>query len=56
VEITISTSFSKKLTLLIFSLFVYSFPYGWCLKNFLGEDSDAVSWDFSMNEGDSADG
>lgn len=33
-----------------------SFPYGWCLKNFLGEDSDVVSWDFSMNEGDSAEG
>jgi hypothetical protein len=40
----------------IFFSLVPSFPYGWCLKNFLGEDSDAVSWDFSMNEGDNADG
>lgn len=23
-----------------------SFPYGWCLKNLLGEDSDVVSWEF----------
>ncbi len=30
---------------------VPSFPYGLCLKNFLGEDPlDAVSWDFAMNE------
>ena len=27
-----------------------SFPYGWCLENFLGNDSDVISWDFSMNE------
>lgn len=27
-----------------------SFPYGWCLENFLGDDPDVVSWDFSMNE------
>ena len=31
-----------------------SFPYGWCLSNFLGEDSDLVSWDYSMNEGNDA--
>lgn len=36
---------------------VPSFPYGWCLNNFLGEDADVVSWDFSMNEaGGVADG
>ena len=28
-----------------------SLPYGWCLKNFLGDDSDLVSWDYGMNEG-----
>ena len=28
-----------------------SFPFGWCLPNFLGEDSDLVSWDYGMNEG-----
>ena len=33
-----------------------SFPYGWCLPNFLGEDSDLVSWDYSMNEGNDAKG
>ena len=33
-----------------------SFPYGWCLKNFLGDDADVVSWEFSMNEGNAADG
>ena len=27
-----------------------SFPYGFCKKNHWGEDSDVVSWDFSMNE------
>ena len=27
-----------------------SFPYGFCLDNFLGEDTDVVSWDYSMNE------
>ena len=27
-----------------------SFPYGWCLENFLGEDPDVVSWGFAMNE------
>eukprot|EP00984_Skeletonema_dohrnii_P032179 scaffold25748_cov67-Skeletonema_dohrnii-CCMP3373.AAC.3 len=31
-----------------------SFPYGWCLPNFLGEDADAVSWDYGMNEGNGA--
>ena len=25
-----------------------SFPYGWCLKNFLGWDVDAYSWDVGM--------
>ena len=28
-----------------------SFPYGWCLSHFLGNDADVVSWDYSMNEG-----
>ena len=28
-----------------------SFPYGWCLPNFLGNDADIVSWDYGMNEG-----
>lgn len=32
-----------------------SFPYGWCLPNFLGSDSDVVSWDYGMNEGNDAD-
>ena len=27
-----------------------SFPYGWCLENFLGGDADVVSWGFAMNE------
>ena len=28
-----------------------SFPYGWCLHNFLGSNGvDVISWDFSMNE------
>ena len=27
-----------------------SFPYGWCLKHFLGDNPDVVSWDFAMNE------
>ena len=27
-----------------------SFPYGWCMKQFLGADPDVISWDFSMNE------
>lgn len=31
-----------------------SFPYGWCLGNFLGLDSDVVSWDYGMNEGNGA--
>ena len=36
---------------------VPSFPYGWCLNNFLGEDADVISWDYSMNEaGGVADG
>mmetsp|Transcript_3249 Transcript_3249/g.8284 ORF Transcript_3249/g.8284 Transcript_3249/m.8284 type:complete len:668 (+) Transcript_3249:218-2221(+) len=33
-----------------------SFPYGWCLSNFLGEDADLVSWDYGMNEGNGASG
>jgi hypothetical protein len=28
-----------------------SFPYGWCLSHFLGDDADVVSWDYGMNEG-----
>ena len=36
---------------------VPSFPYGWCLNSFLGDDADVISWDFSMNEpGGVADG
>ncbi|KAL7551664.1 hypothetical protein ACHAWF_014848 [Thalassiosira exigua] len=36
---------------------VPSFPYGWCLESFLGDDVDVFSWDFSMNEaGGVADG
>jgi len=31
-----------------------SFPYGWCLPNFLGVDSDVVGWDYGMNEGGGA--
>lgn len=31
-----------------------SFPYGWCLGNFLGADSDVISWDYGMNEGNGA--
>jgi hypothetical protein len=31
-----------------------SMPYGWCLKNFLGDDADVVSWDYGMNEGNGA--
>ena len=27
-----------------------SFPYGFCLQHFLGEQPDVVSWDYSMNE------
>ena len=27
-----------------------SFPFAWCLENFLGDDADLVSWDFSMSE------
>jgi len=33
-----------------------SFPYGWCLQNFLGEDAHAISWDYGMNEGNGAGG
>lgn len=33
-----------------------AFPYGWCLRNFLGEDADSVSWDYAMNEGSGASG
>lgn len=29
---------------------VPSFPYGWCLDIFLGDDIDVHSWDYSMNE------
>ena len=29
-----------------------SFPYGWCLKNFMGWDADALSWDVGMAGGD----
>lgn len=25
---------------------VPSFPYGWCLDNFLGDDADVISWDY----------
>ena len=28
-----------------------SFPYGWCLLNFLGKYYDLVSWDYGMNKG-----
>jgi hypothetical protein len=28
-----------------------SFPYGFCLAHFLGQDPDIISWDYSMNEG-----
>ena len=28
---------------------ISSFPYGWCLKNFLGFDADVVSWDSSLS-------
>ena len=28
-----------------------SFPYGWCLPKFIGEDSNMLLWDYSMNEG-----
>ena len=31
-----------------------SFPYGFCLPNFLGMDADVVSWDYGMNEGNGA--
>ena len=32
---------------------ISSFPYGWCLNNFLGDDADVVSWDPEMtNRGD----
>ena len=27
-----------------------AFPYGWCMSNFWGTDTDVVSWDFAMNE------
>ena len=33
-----------------------SFPYGWCMDNLLGSDADVVSWEFGLNEGNSADG
>ena len=28
-----------------------SFPYGFCLEHFLGNDPDVIGWDYSMNEG-----
>ncbi len=32
---------------------ISSFPYGWCLENFMGEEVDIVSWDSSlMNRAD----
>lgn len=31
-----------------------SFPYGFCMKHFLGDDADVISWDYSMNEGKGA--
>ncbi|GKY95703.1 hypothetical protein MPSEU_000531100 [Mayamaea pseudoterrestris] len=31
-----------------------SFPYGFCLDHFLGDDADVISWDYSMNEGSGA--
>ena len=32
---------------------IASFPYGWCLDNFMGENVDVVSWDGSLlNRGD----
>ena len=31
-----------------------SFPYGWCLEHFMGDDADVVSWDYGMNEGKGA--
>ncbi|KAL7503421.1 hypothetical protein ACHAXN_001231 [Cyclotella atomus] len=33
-----------------------SFPYGWCLPNFLGRDSHGISWDYGMNEGNGGEG
>lgn len=33
-----------------------SLPYGWCLPNFLGKDSGAISWDYGMNEGNGGSG
>ncbi len=33
-----------------------SFPYGWCLPNFLGEEAHGVRWDYAMNEGNGASG
>ena len=31
-----------------------SFPYGFCMEHFLGDDADVISWDYSMNEGKGA--
>jgi hypothetical protein len=31
-----------------------SFPYGFCLPHFLGDDADVISWDYGMNEGGGA--
>lgn len=28
---------------------ISSFPYGWCLENFMGEEVDVVSWDTSLS-------
>ena len=27
---------------------IASFPYGWCLNNFMGEEADVISWDSSL--------
>ena len=27
-----------------------SFPYGWCMENYYGLESDAISWEFTLNE------
>ena len=32
------------------------FSYGWCLPNFLVENSDLVLWDYGMNEGNGSPG
>ena len=30
---------------------VPSFPYGWCMENYYGRESDVISWEFTLNEG-----